>query len=75
MTAMKHKDSKAYSRASSMIVLFVLGPILIVYMPLMLAGAEQLIFGTHEVEDFCRLLGVHGLLKTIYQNTVFYFLK
>jgi hypothetical protein len=72
---MEHKDTKAHSRASSMIVLWILGPILIIYMPLMLAGAEQLLFGTHEVENFCRLLGVHGFLKTIYENTVLYFLK
>jgi hypothetical protein len=53
----------------------IIGPILIIYLPLMLAGAEYLLLGTHKVEDFCRMLGVHEFLKTIYDSTVLYFLK
>jgi len=40
--------------------------LLCVFAPLILSLIEQFMFGTNQVEDFCRVIGVHDLLGKIY---------
>lgn len=51
-------------------VAVVLAVPLTVFLPLILAGVEHVLFGTHEVEDFCREIGVHDELCVIYEPVV-----
>lgn len=37
------------------------------FVPLALAGIEQLLFGTSVVEDFYRTIGIHGALDDFYE--------
>jgi hypothetical protein len=51
-------------------VVVVLGVPLTVFLPLILAGVEHVLFGTHEVEEFFRKIGVHDELSAIYEPVV-----
>jgi len=41
--------------------------ILIVFLPLMIAGIESIIFKTYKTEEFCKTIGIHGILDAIYE--------
>lgn len=40
----------------------------LVFGPLLAALVENACFGTYHVEEACRYLGVHGVLKKIYET-------
>ena len=51
---------------TSIVVLFLLTP----FIPLLLAFAESLSFGTNIVEGFCKRIGVHDELSLLYEPVI-----
>ena len=51
-----------------LIVLFLL--ILLPFVPLLLAMAEALLFGTRQVENFCEQIGIHDELGMLYEPVI-----
>ena len=46
--------------------LILLGGVLLVFTPLILALIEDSLWRTHHVEQFVRSIGIHGILSKIY---------
>ena len=51
-------------------LLLIAAPILLLFLPLLLALAESATMGTGHVEDICRAIGIHDFLSGIYRPIV-----
>ena len=51
-------------------VAVVVGPIGLLFLPLVLSLAEHLMFGSSYVEGFCRKISVHEVLRKVYEPIV-----
>lgn len=49
-------------------ILLTVAAIALPFLPLVLAVVEGKLFGTFYVEDACSRLGLHGVLKTLYET-------
>jgi len=45
-----------------------LGALILLFIPLALAGIESLTTETHHVENWCRTVGIHGFLDQVYES-------
>lgn len=71
---MKEESPRSHGTPVFAIGCLVLLLLLLPFMPLGLAYVEHTAWGTNHVEDFCRKIGVHGILSKLY-DFVFRFFK
>jgi hypothetical protein len=68
MPVMTDNELEHRERSSPAIfVLLVVGLPLLLFAPLILSFIEHFTMGTDHVEQFCRDIGIHGLLSKIYR--------
>lgn len=51
-------------------LLLVAAPIFLLFLPLLLAMGESVTLGSRHVEDFCRTVGIHDFLGSVYRPVV-----
>ena len=68
----ERRDSRG--QVAKVLVVIVLS-IVLIFTPLILAGVESVLLGSHRVEGICRTIGVFNALDAIYKNTVFRIFK
>ena len=63
----EQEEDDATGGSITKITLIVVSAVIVTpFVPLMLAGIEYLMIGTHEVENFCRTIGNHDELDALY---------
>jgi len=60
-------DDHAPQRSFVPITLGLLALVILPFVPLLLSLVEGSLFGTHQVEEFCRKLGLHASLGRLYE--------
>jgi len=65
--------SSRFGMAAVVLLLVVVGLPLLLFLPLILALAENFLFGTNEVEGLCRDVGIHDELGKIYGPLIDFF--
>jgi hypothetical protein len=62
-------------RGVGILAAFLVLAVVLVYLPLGLAGIESVLLKSHYVEDGCRYIGIYDGLDAIYDNTIFRIIK